>query len=166
MKLPYSEGSVFLVPLRSSGYGRGIVARAAPRGRVLFGYFFGPRLESPEAAGIEDIDPRKAVLRIRFGDLGLINGEWKLLGDVPNWNPTEWPMPEFGSLDPLTGKAWVARYCDTDPVREESRHQVDPSYVSDLPMDGLFGYGAAEIKLTHVLDGGDREPKVSKRSQS
>ena len=46
MKLPYSEGSVFLVPLRNGGYARGVVARATGEGKGLFGYFFGPRLAS------------------------------------------------------------------------------------------------------------------------
>jgi hypothetical protein len=41
MKLPYSEGSVFLVPLRKGGYARGVVARASPKGKGLLGYFFG-----------------------------------------------------------------------------------------------------------------------------
>ena len=42
MKLPYSEGSVFLVPLTDGGYARGVVARSGPKGKVLFGYILGP----------------------------------------------------------------------------------------------------------------------------
>ncbi len=75
MKLPYSEGCVFLVPLREGGYARGVVARAAPQGKVLFGYFFGPRIDSVGKIALEDLVPGNEVLRVRFGDLGLIEGK-------------------------------------------------------------------------------------------
>jgi hypothetical protein len=86
MKLPYSEGSVFLVPLRNGGYARGVVARATAKGKTLFGYFFGPRIESTGSTVLDDLNPANATLRIRFGDLGLINGAWPLLGRIPNWD--------------------------------------------------------------------------------
>ncbi len=44
---PYSEGTVFSVPLRQGGYAKGIVARAAPQEACIFGYFLdqnAPRL--------------------------------------------------------------------------------------------------------------------------
>jgi Immunity protein 26 len=101
MKLPYSEGSVFLVPLRQGGYARGVVARAGAKGKDLLGYFFGPRIESIGAIALDDLNPAGAGLRIRFGDLGLINGAWPILGRIPNWNRAKWPMPEFVRRDPL-----------------------------------------------------------------
>jgi hypothetical protein len=163
MTRPYSEGSVFLVPLRDGGFARGVVARVASKGSIVFGYFFGPRLESPAAATFGDLDSAKAALRIRFGDLGLMNGEWRLIDRIVDWNPARWPMPEFGSRDPLTGKAWVTRYCDKDPRREESRRQVNTESISDLPDDGLYGYGAAEIRLTKLLGRADAESRFIRR---
>jgi len=74
MKLPYSEGSVFLVPLRDGGYARGVVARAGPKGKILMGYFFGPRLATRDDMPLSDLAPAQAILRMRFADLGLING--------------------------------------------------------------------------------------------
>jgi immunity protein 26 of polymorphic toxin system len=149
MKLPYSDGSIFLVPLRNGGYVRGVVARGASRGRVLLGYFFGPRIESPKSAVLDDLEPAHAALRLRFGDLGLINGEWAIVGNVPNWVPAEWPMPEFVTRDPLSKRAWVVRYADSDPRQVVSECPTD--FDSHLPEDSLAGYGAAEIILTKVF---------------
>ncbi len=43
--LPYQEGDWFAVPLRSGGYGVGLVARAPGNGIVL-GCFFGTRYDT------------------------------------------------------------------------------------------------------------------------
>lgn len=150
MKLPYSEGSVFLVPLRAGGYARGVVARSAPKGRVLLGYFFGPRLESNSTVTLNDLDPSKAVLRIRFGDLGLINKEWPIVGSVPDWNRSEWPMPSFVWRDPLGKmKAHLVHYSDDDPTQKTEGNPVEDD--SGLMTDSLSGYGAVEIKLNKLL---------------
>jgi len=150
MKLPYSEGTVFLVPLRNGGYARGVVARASGEGKVLFGYFFGPLLSSPAAATVNDLDPAEAVLRVIFGDLGLINGEWSVVGTVPNWDRSKWPMPDFVRRDPLgKRKPVLVRYSDTDPLRVEAEYPIEDD--SALTPDSAYGYGAVEINLTKLL---------------
>lgn len=151
MKLPYSEGSAFLVPLKNGGYARGVVARSAPKGRILLGYFFGPRLELNTAGALTDLDPSKAILRIRFGDLGLINKEWPVIGSVPNWNRSEWPMPDFVRRDPLGKmKARLVRYSDDDPSCRKVECPIEDD--SGLATDSLSGYGAVEVRLTKLLD--------------
>jgi hypothetical protein len=149
-RLPYVEGSVILVPLRNGGFARGVVARATQNGKGVFGYFFGPRLVSAKGAAIDDLDPAKAILRVRFGDLGLINGEWQVLGNVPKWNRAEWPMPDFVRRDPLgVLKPRLVRYSDDDPNRIEAEQVIDDD--AGLPTDSASGYGAVEIKLTKLL---------------
>jgi hypothetical protein len=149
VKPAYSEGSVFLVPLRSGGYVHGVVARAASHGRVLLGYFFGPRLESADSVVPADLDPENAILRVRFGDLGLLNGEWPIVGQVQKWNRAQWPMPDFVRRDPLGKmKARIVRYSDDDPNRIEDEHPVDGDL--GIEADSLHGYGAIEIRLTNL----------------
>jgi hypothetical protein len=150
MKLPYSEGSAFLVPLRGGGNARGVVARARPRGKILFGYFFGPRLAPDAAVSLNDCDPAKAILRVQFGDLGLISGEWPVLGKLPAWDRTEWPMPDFARRDPLRRlKTFLVRYSDDDPSKIQDEYPIDDD--SGLPTDSLYGSGAVEINLTRLL---------------
>jgi hypothetical protein len=162
MKLPYSEGSVFRIPLGDGGAARGVVARAAPEGKILFGYFFGPRLLPSDAVTTDCLRPSKAILQGRFGDLGLINGEWTLHGRVPNWNRAEWPMPDFVRRDPLgRGKHFLVRYSDLNPLRVEREHPIDDD--RGLPSDLLSGYGAIEIKLTRLLGARPNEPQPGLR---
>jgi Immunity protein 26 len=151
MKLPYSEGSMFLVPLRNGGYARGIVARAGKTGKIVFGYFFGPRLITQEGAGVHDLTPERSILRCMFGDLGLINGEWIAVGQLPNWNRSAWPMPDFVRRDELSNTALLVRYNDHDPTQVEEECGIDSG--TDLPADSISGYGSVELKLTKLLSG-------------
>lgn len=150
MQLPYSEGSVFLVPLRTEGYARGVVARSTSRGRVLFGYFFGPAFPSVTNASLENLFPDKAILITHFGDLGLINGKWPVIGVISTWNRSMWRMPDFVRRDDLSQNAWRIHYSDDDPSHIEWETPTD--YAVDLPPDVLSGYGSVEIKLTRLLD--------------
>jgi hypothetical protein len=151
MKLPYTEGTVFLVPLKNGGHARGVVARATAKGKVLLGYFFGPPVASNDVVQFDDLKAANALLRARFGDLGLINGEWSIKGTVPNWNRSEWPMPDFVRRDPLSRlKPILVRYSDTDPM-----HVITEIPVEDdigLETDALSGYRAIEIKLNKLIE--------------
>ncbi len=151
MKLPYSEGSIFRVPLRDGDAARGVVARTNRQGKVLFGYFFGPRLSPSATISSDDLRPAKAILQARFGDLGLINGEWTIHGQVPDWNRSDWPMPDFVTRDPLgMKKPLLVRYSDADPNRVEARYEIADDH--GLATNSLSGYGAIEIKLTKLLE--------------
>jgi hypothetical protein len=149
MRLPYSEGSVFLVPLRNGGYARGVVARSGKKGKVLLGYFFGPKLISTDSVPLNDLIANNAVLCIRFGDLGLINGEWSIIGMVPNWERSKWPMPDLIRRDELSKKAWLVHYSDDDPNYIEAEYPTD--FESKLGRDSMSGYGAVEFVLTKLL---------------
>ena len=149
----YSEGTVFVVPLRSGGYARGIVTRASKEGICLFGYFFGPRLSSLEEVEFDDLEPANAILRLRFGDLGLINGEWPIKGQIPKWNRSQWAMPDAVRKDPL-GRKDPVRICydDTDPNRRVSEYPITDAEAKGLISDSAGGYGFVEIKLTNLIN--------------
>ncbi|MBV8770018.1 MAG: immunity 26/phosphotriesterase HocA family protein [Hyphomicrobiales bacterium] len=150
MKLPYFEGSVFCLPLRDTGFARGVVARATKRGKVLFAYFFGPRLRSKEVVKLDDLHPENAIFCSKFGDLGLINGEWTMHGKVPEWNRAEWPMPDFVTRDPLGFlKPRLVRYSDIDLFRTEAAYWIDDD--RGLPTDSVAGSGAVERRMTNLL---------------
>ncbi len=126
MKLPYSEGSAFFVPLPDGGSARGVVARMAPKGKILLGYFFGPRLDQGADPALEHLNAKDAILCVRFGDLGLIDGHWPILGNLPVWKRSEWPMPDFVRRDPLGRlKPKLVKYADDDPGQPTSEHPID-----------------------------------------
>lgn len=149
-KLPYSEGSVFLVPLQGGGYAPGVVARSAPKGKVLLGYFFGPSVASDSDVTVEALRVEDAVLCARFGDLGLVKGLWPIVGSIPHWDRSAWPMSNtvrrgvFGMPNPI-----LVRYADDDPSKVVGEEVLE--HDCDLPADGLAGYGFVEAVLSKKL---------------
>ena len=151
MRLPYGEGTWFAVPLRSGGYGVGGVARSTAEGKVILGYFFGPRRQRvPTLVDVFSLRPDQAVAALRFGDLGLIQGEWPVLGQATGWRRSEWRMPEFVRTEPITNRSFRVRYSDADPnqvLEEEPMSRPEPR----LTRDSLLGAGALEVTLSRLL---------------
>jgi len=145
----YSEGDWFAVPLRSGGYATGLVARSATGG-ILLGYFFGPcRASIPTVDEVVQAAAKDAVLIERFGDLGIIEHEWPIIGPTPNWNRDAWPVPHFVRKGPILGDLYIVEYSDS--LQELCRKKASQSDAIALPKDGLAGYGAVEIQLTKLL---------------
>jgi Immunity protein 26 len=141
---------MFLVPLEDGGVARGVVARSTAKGKVLLGYFFGPRLAPDAARRMVDPDPADAVLRVICGDLGLMNGRWQVLGNIANWNRAKWPMPAFVRKDPFgQRRPLLVRYSDDDPTELESETPIDCD--EGLQVDAVYGYGAVAIRLNCLL---------------
>ena len=159
-KINYCLGTCFAVPLRGGGYARGVVARMSGNGGV-FGYFFGPKIDSEKDLSIdENWKARDAVLAQRFGDLGLVENEWKTLGTLPGFKPEDWPMPEFVRYNDDGSMAFISRYDDEtlDFVRERKVPAAEACDPSLLP-DGVAGFGAVELRLTALLGKGNAKPK-------
>ncbi len=153
-RLPYRDGDWFAVPLRDgAGFAIGVVARHDRRGGVI-GYFFQERFsEVPLLGSLRSLEARDAVRVMRFGDLGLIKGQWPLLGCRDDWSAEEWPLPVFGRREP-TGRAFRVVYSPDDlrgPVAEEP---ITDDECDLLPRDALSGAGAVEKVLTALLVSG------------
>jgi hypothetical protein len=150
-KLPYKEGDWFAVPLENGGYGVGLIARSKPGGRILLGYFFGPRREHlPSLNDVQGLTVKDAILVRRFGDLGLYNKEWPIIGPSASWNRKIWPMPSFVREDVVSGETTLIDYSEDD-LTEVSERPGSPDDLHRYPEDGLSGYGAIGIKLTDLL---------------
>jgi hypothetical protein len=149
-RLRYKTGDWFGVPLRKGGFAVGTVVRSQPKKGILFGYFFGPkRRVLPTPDELQRLKPGDAILLARFGDLGLIQGKWPLIGPLPG--PRNWPMPPFVRRDAITGRPHLVIYKDDDPSRENLVSACKEEVCRGLPEDALSGYGAIEIKLTDLL---------------
>jgi hypothetical protein len=150
-KLPYSEGDWFAIPLGSRGFGLGVVARMNGRG-VVFGYFFGPRRDTlPALDDTEQLTCEQAVLARQFGDPGLLQGEWPLLGRSKNWQRDQWPMPAFGRIAVDRSRALRVEYSETDINEVVREIPITVEEALMLPEDGLSGSGALEIRLSQLL---------------
>ena len=150
--LPYREGDWFAVPLRDGGYAVGVVARAAPGGRVLLGYFFGPRRDhTPTLDELGSLNAADALLVAQFGDLGLIEASWPIIGRFDVWNRKAWPMPRFARADAVSGQVRLVEYAEDNPNEELAVTTPPPGMSEQHPKDGLLGAGAVELRLTKLL---------------
>lgn len=150
MKLPYSEGTWFEVPLRQGGVAVGLVTRASIEGKVVLCYFFGPsRSAVPKLAELERLKSYEAVLVARVGDLSIIRGDWPIIGQSTSWKRLDWPVPPFVRRDDLGRRAWVVQYTDDDPNVIAYENPVQ--YGCKLERDSVFGSGAVELLLTKML---------------
>lgn len=150
-KYHYDVGSIFCVPLREGGYAIGIVARCDHKG-LVFGYFFGPRLKTiPESVEWRDLKAGEAVLIGQFGDIGLKNGDWKLVGSIEQWSPEAWPMPAFCSAHEDENMVTITLYDDSTLDTKSVNTVPRSEETARLPVDRVMGYGAVEIRLTRLL---------------
>ncbi|MFI6317117.1 immunity 26/phosphotriesterase HocA family protein [Nonomuraea sp. NPDC050556] len=145
-ELPYREGDIFAVPLRDGeGYALGVVARMDGRGKLL-GYFFGPRVKTPqEASVISPLASQNAIYVALLGDLGFIENEWPIVSHIEAWKADEWPMPKFRREEDR-----VVSYNEIT-LEEEGEERADPAYCAQLPGGGLAGSGYVELVLTQLI---------------
>jgi hypothetical protein len=150
-RLPYGDGDWFAVPLRDDvGFALGVVARHDHRGGVI-GYFFGERFEElPLLESVGSLRAQDAVRVMRFGDLGLVKGQWPILGRLDGWSAEEWPMVAFGRRE-LTGRAFRVVYSPDDLRGPMAEELISDDECDRLPRDALSGAGAVERVLTALL---------------
>ena len=149
-KPPYNEGDFFSLPLPGGGRGVGLVARMDGSGGI-FGYLFGPRRDKdPEVSELAGLRPEEAVLLAQFGDLGILEQEWKVLGPMPNWDRARWPLTPFKRIDVINPRI-ALRVEYSDKLEEIRNIRCSPEEVASLPGDSLYGYKALEMELDERL---------------
>ena len=147
--LNYQEGDWFEVPLSPGvpGVAVGVVARMDGRGGVL-GYFF-LLDKAPSASERAALLPGDADAVMRFGNLGLIQSEWPILGPV-GWDRAEWDFPPAFAHQDVVSKKWVLRY-RSDPWGVFEREVPTTEQIAGtLPRDGMAGSGAVEGYLSKL----------------
>ena len=143
-----ANGAVFLVPLPTGGFGIGVLIRADGKGRA-YGAFFGPRVAGAGEVDIARLLPEDAVFRCRFGDHGLHTHRWPIIGSIPSWDTSPWPIPNFARRHDNPRMRYVTEYDDNLDLLSEAIVQV--AATQDLPEDTQFGSGVVEIRLDKLL---------------
>lgn len=100
-----------------------------------------------------------ALLVVNVGDLGLLNGEWKVIGHQPGWRRADWPMPLFTTID--GPRLYLCKYDEDDPsrlVHREHTTQEAADQAGAIPRD-IYGYKALSLALDKLL--AEREAKTA-----
>ena len=152
-----TEGTWFAVPLKTKGYGVGVVSRTTLGGGIVLAYFFGELYGNvPSLPDLKNLEPSDAIWVVRAGDLGLIKGAWPVIGIDPHWRRGGWGVPVFVRRDDLSRKAWSVQYSNDDVNLVESETPID--YEAALERDSVFGAGAVEVVLTRLLSSREQPP--------
>lgn len=153
VKKNYKEGDWFAVPLEPDGFAVGLAARNHPRGSGILAYFFNKKYGSvPELSELRSFAPKDAIRILQIGDLGLITGEWKVIGRFPDWDRSRWPMPNFVMREFSTNRNWMITYSEDNPSRMISRKLITDEEAESLEPNSLYGYGAAEKVLSVIFN--------------
>jgi hypothetical protein len=148
--LPYKEGDWVVVPL-SGRYAPGRIARVRKGGLMLV-FFFSPRFNTlPSTEDLAGLGPTDAVLVGKVGDLQVLNGAWRVLPDSLSFDPSRWPVPQFGRIESLTGKAYRVTYSESNLLRPISHEECSTEEAASLPQDGIRGWGVIEALLARLL---------------
>jgi hypothetical protein len=142
----FQEGSIIMVPLRTTGFAPGVIARCG-KSPILFGYFFHLRLAEPVVPA-EPLVAARASRLVRFADLGLVDGTWHLVGTIAGWDRKDWPMPDFQQVGRGASVGIRVRCSENDLVHELSREPATIAELNGLPSADIFGPGAVEVMLT------------------
>jgi len=155
--IKYEEGQWFVVPLRDGTYCIGIIVRGNYHTRGGLGYFFDKKYFTvPMADETYLMSKDNAILICKFGDLGIIHGEWPLINNGKPFLREEWPVPVFHRVFPLKDNTAVIVEYDQNingverPLRETLTRLTED--ILKLPKDMLFGSGAVEIELTRAFN--------------
>ncbi|MBS3950326.1 MAG: immunity 26/phosphotriesterase HocA family protein [Peptococcaceae bacterium] len=155
--MKYYEGQWFAIPLQEGGYALGIIVRGNYQTKGGLGYFFGPRYDHlPEEKETLRKKPEDAILITQFGDLGIINGSWPIIQSSRPFIKEEWPIPKFGSANPLLPqKAFIREYQQDGSGNLQIVRElvVDAKVIEGIPSDGSMGGGAVEIHLSKLISG-------------
>jgi hypothetical protein len=150
-KLRYKEGDVFGVPLSEGGYGLGVAARVGKRGRIVLGYFFDKFFGIlPSKPEMPLLLPEEAILRVRFGDLHLMDGRWPIISEIRGWQREIWPMPNFVRIEPVSNRVYLVWYSDDDPGQRLRERRIEDN-SANYERDSLKGAGGLEGTLSRLL---------------
>ena len=144
------------MPLLDGGYGWGLVARLSPGSKIMLAYLFGPKQDGlPDLARLKTLTAQDAIKVLRVGDMALVSGHWRVLGELDAFDAAQWPMPQFLRRADALKRAWRVTYASNDPARSEREESV-PYETVGFEADSLYGYGSAELLLTKLLAGAEQ----------
>ncbi|MBN4064812.1 hypothetical protein JYU04_03650 [Dehalococcoides mccartyi] len=151
--ISYSEGDFFAVPLKSGEFGIGIAVCIGPK-RTIVARFFSPvRSEIPEIDELEHLTEDDSIHIEHFRDSSLRDGSWKIIGQHPEWDSYEWPIPRFGWLQPNADKSGGRTFeMELDENLKTIRQkEVSMEHFNTLPFEAVVSPKEVEITLMLAL---------------
>ena len=152
-KVKYNLGDIARIFLKDGIYGYGkILLKKSPA--IFIGFY---DMVSKVEINVDLLKNKRFLLKIKCGDIGIKNGEWKIIGNIPI--KEEIKLPYFWDKDGFTGKLYIRKYKMTknNPLAIGADFEEKPTSEKEIrekkaQPDGAFGWKAAEALLKHYLE--------------
>lgn len=151
-KLNYRRGTLFQVPLGDARrVAVGVVGDLDGHGGVL-GFFFVLDALPADLGELARLAPEDAILVTHCGDLGLLDGSWRILAAEPaaDFEPQQWQRLEFSHYDELIDRWEIRRYAVGD-FGAPAKRRATEAEARGLPRDGTAGAGWVELRLRDLV---------------
>lgn len=142
------EGALFQIPLRSGGYGIGLVARTSRIGLMLSYGFDRIYDVTPSIDQLQDLQPTDACNTQVLSDAAVTKKRWNVIGPLRCFQRAAWPNPPFRWIDRLI--VYVGPRFRLVELRDVVPQAELPAFPPDL------GWGTATL-LEVSLDMAIRE---------
>jgi hypothetical protein len=135
---------------------------------MLLGYFFEPPLVGPPTIDdTRNLTARDAFYITRFGDLGIIEGQWPVVSDDGIWARDDWPVPTFGRIVDI-GQGWACAitYDESELEKTTGEVRISREQALQLPEDGYAGHNWLKLRLVRYFREGQKpyDPSETKKS--
>jgi Immunity protein 26 len=154
-KQQYEEGDCFKVNLPKNKSAIGLVARGNSKKGGMLAYFYLDEFVNENLdESIDNLKASDSIAIWKVGDLGMINGEWKVIGKRSKWDRNDFPMPKCVREDVFQpGWGWIVQYSEDDMLESTSETRIElKENMEDFIRDGILGYGLAEELLSDIVD--------------
>ena len=95
-RVRFAEGDVFLIPLTQGGFAVGLIARYDLRGHGVLAYIFNRTVDEAGELDIDHVVSKEMVVDVvDVAMRSLVSGAWPIVGRLPNWSRSDWPVPVF-----------------------------------------------------------------------
>jgi len=95
-RVRFAEGDVFLVPLTQGGFAVGLIVRCDLRGHGVLAYIFNSTVDEAGELDIDHVVSKEMVVDVvDVAMRSLVSGAWPIVGRLPNWSRSDWPVPVF-----------------------------------------------------------------------
>jgi hypothetical protein len=145
IKQNIKEGSLFSVPIDEEKQVLGIVVRLWKP--LFLAYYFKYNKEIPT----HDIMLNKEkLLYVAVCSTKGFDSDWKVLGSYSLYERSNWGLPLFYFIDPLTDRIYAREYDDNyEPI---SKRRAIETIESNMWPDVVFGHKALEARLKRFLN--------------
>ena len=149
-RIKLKEGDLITLPLLNK-FAVGLITRI-DEDKIPLGYFYSHLTDTryTELKQV-NIDLDRPIFIKQFGFQGFKDNSWQVIGNLPNFLRSDFPVPVFFHHTLPFKPVLVYFDDDMNEIRRQAIDEGEIERYKDYPRTGLSGSGAVEIMLRKLL---------------